>query len=130
MLKQDPLLAQGNDESILLVVDDSAVQRHCICKLFEESSANLTLLQAANAAEARAITETTDIDFATIDYNMPGEDGLTLSQELRERFPNAKIAILTANKQEGLLRRAQESSISLAYKPCSSKWVTQFLDRE
>ncbi len=54
-----------------------------------------TIFSALNAERAREILDSVDIDIAILDVNLPGEDGLSLAQHLRET-QNCLIMMLTA----------------------------------
>jgi two-component system, NarL family, response regulator DesR len=49
------------------------------------------------------------VDVVLLDIEMPGLDGLTAAAQLRLRFPEIKIVILTTFGRPGFLRRALES---------------------
>ena len=52
------------------------------------------------------------VDVVLLDIEMPGLDGLTAAAQLRQRFPEIKIVILTTFGRPGFLRRAMEAGAS------------------
>jgi len=52
------------------------------------------------------------VDVVLLDIEMPGLDGLTAAAQLRLRFPEIKIVILTTFGRPGFLRRAMEAGAS------------------
>ena len=51
----------------------------------------------------------TDPDVALLDIEMPGGDGLSAADGLRDRLPGCRVLILTTFGRSGYLRRAMES---------------------
>ena len=52
------------------------------------------------------------VDVVLLDIEMPGLDGLTAAAQLRQRYPEIKIIILTTFGRPGFLRRAMEAGAS------------------
>ena len=85
------------DRPVLLLVDDEPSIRE---PLEEYLGANgYKMRTAADAKEARAHLEAGDIDLVLLDIMMPGEDGLSLTRDLRanSRLP---IILLTARAED------------------------------
>ncbi len=76
---------------------------------------------AINKSATEAVT------WMTIDYNMPGMDGITLATTLRERFPNATIALVTANIQDSIRRQADEIGMQFIQKPITEDKIRTFI---
>jgi two-component system, chemotaxis family, chemotaxis protein CheY len=112
----------------ILVVDDSRVSRMLIRTIINHSNPNATVIEASNAEDALSKTQSTDIDIATLDLNMPGMDGLLLAARLLERFPQAKIGLLTANIQEAVKQKADALKISFISKPITEEKILMFLN--
>jgi CheY-like chemotaxis protein len=78
--------------TILVVDDDEGVRRvlgQWVLKLGYE-------LTSANSAEAAiALLETTQVDVALCDVQMPDADGIWLANRMRERFPDVAIVLVT-----------------------------------
>lgn len=96
----------------LLVVDDDQKLRRLLKNFLEESG--FSVQSAGSASEARSILTVHPIDVIVLDIMMPGEDGLTLTQSLRDStYKHIGILLLTArdtldNCIEGLERGADD----------------------
>ncbi len=86
----------------LLIVDDQKEIRESLKAYLVKHEYRITL--AASAAEARKVLQTAAIDLIILDIMMPGEDGLSLTRDLRSRNLNNNgqipIILLTAMAEE------------------------------
>jgi CheY-like chemotaxis protein len=90
---------------VVLVVDDSAVDRRRAEKLLEREE-TLSVQSAANGREALELLEKSVPDLVLTDMQMPEMDGLQLVEEIRERFPSLPVILMTAHGSEELAVRA------------------------
>ena len=111
----------------MLIVDDSKLTRLMIKKFANESYPELQFLEAANADEALERSQGQSIDIMTIDYNMPGDNGLDLAEKLKETHPNARISLLTANVQDAIQKRTSNLGIEFIPKPVDENKIVNFL---
>jgi two-component system, chemotaxis family, chemotaxis protein CheY len=111
----------------ILVVDDSRVSRMLIRAIIAHADPQAVVIEASNGEEALTKTQTTPITIATLDLNMPGMDGLVLAKQLIERFPGAKIGLLTANIQEMVRQKAEALGISFISKPITEEKILSFI---
>lgn len=111
----------------ILVVDDSRVSRMLIRAIIAHADPQAVVIEASNGEEALAKTQSTAITIATLDLNMPGMDGLVLAKQLIERFPNAKIGLLTANIQEMVRQKAEALGINFISKPITEEKILSFI---
>lgn len=74
----------------ILVVDDSRVSRMMIEAHIENIAPDLHIFEAADADEALIVARRDKPDGISLDYNMPGIDGLTLANHLRE-YPDQRL---------------------------------------
>lgn len=114
----------------ILVVDDSRVSRMLIRAIIAHADPQATVIEAQDGKEALAKTEKATISIATLDLNMPGMDGLVLAKELLQRFPNAKIGLLTANIQEMVRQKASELGLFFIPKPITEEKILNFIHHE
>ena len=77
---------------VLLVEDDDAFRERLATALIRR---HLTVWQAGNPAEAKAVALSEPIDGAVIDLRMPGGSGLDVVREVHELQPAARLIVLT-----------------------------------
>lgn len=81
----------GNASTRILVVDDEPGVRDLLHKYLQ--SQGFEVSTAGDAAQARAVLEREPIDLILLDVGLPGEDGLSLTRFLRERWRGAVIIV-------------------------------------
>ena len=70
----------------LMIIDDSKVSRMMITAIIKDKKPDLNIIESSNGNEALDLSKGKSIDFFSIDYNMPGIDGLELISQLKKRF--------------------------------------------
>lgn len=113
----------------VLVVDDSKLARMAVAKLLGAAHPGWTRLEAANADEASAVLREDKPDFAILDFNMPGRDGLNLAAQFREMNPGMPIAVISANHQQEIIDRANAVGATFLFKPLTEHALNEFLTR-
>ncbi len=85
------------DKKVLIVEDENSI-RGFLKINFRRN--NFTVIEASSGEEGfrKAMLENPHI--AVLDVMLPGKDGFTLCKELRERFPDMGIIMLTARNQD------------------------------
>lgn len=111
----------------ILVVDDSRVSRMLVRAIIDHANEQAEVIEAGSGEEALDKSENIEIDIAILDLNMPGMDGLLLASKLLERFPSAKIGLLTANIQEIVRQKARDLGISFIPKPITEERILNFI---
>ena len=86
-------MSEDREAPHILVVDDDARLRQLLHRYLVQNGYYATI--AANAAEAKAKAESMAFDLIVLDIMMPGQDGLSLTEELR-RGSDLPILLLTA----------------------------------
>ncbi|MCJ8339490.1 MAG: response regulator [Pseudomonadales bacterium] len=115
-----------NRETIL-IVDDSKLSRMVVRKFITQLQPDWQILEACDGSEALTKCEGIQIDWMSIDYNMPGMDGLTLASKLRIRNPEAQMALLTANVQDSIREQAEGMGLSFIQKPVTKEKIQSFV---
>jgi len=111
----------------VLIVDDSKLARIVAGKALRELQPEWTKIEAGSAADALDLVQTQDPDIALIDFNMADKDGLELASELRVKYPDMPIAIITANIQDEIIARAREVGATFVAKPVTSEALEGFV---
>lgn len=93
----------------LVLVEDHDILRGMLKQALEEAGHQVTALSCAEELEDVAGGQ--PVDLFVIDLNLPGEDGLSLTDRVRTAYPLAGIIIVTArsglhDKLEGYARGA------------------------
>ena len=113
----------------IMLVDDSRISRLMLKAIINAHFPEWEVTEAEDAREALNLCQDSEFDFITLDMNMPGVDGLTISPELQEACPNAKIALLTANFQERVQEQAKKQGLSFIPKPITEDKIIDYLNK-
>ena len=111
----------------MLIVDDSKMSRMMIRSIVLSQQPDWNIIEADCGQHALDQTESVQIDWMTLDYNMPGMDGITLADLLVKRFPNAHVALLTANIQFSIKERAEALGVEFVHKPITEEKILNFI---
>ena len=90
----------------VLVVDDHALVRRGLGHVIRECFPDAEITEAANAAQAIETLSTATIDIALVDVRMPDADGLELLHEIKGRWANLPVIMLTSFDHAHYVRRA------------------------
>ena len=112
----------------VLIVDDSKLARMAVLKALNALHPDWRRVEASNAEEALEHINRGTVDFVVLDFNMPGKDGLMLAAELRQTHPNISVAVISANHQIEVVKRAQAAGATFLPKPLTVKALGDFLD--
>jgi two-component system, NarL family, invasion response regulator UvrY len=81
----------------ILIVDDHDVIRQSLCMIVHSEFPQADCVKAANAEECIEILKERSFDLLVLDLNLPGTDGLTLTEWIRTRYPKQRILIFSMN---------------------------------
>jgi two-component system nitrogen regulation response regulator GlnG len=84
---------QESEAIHILVLDDEESIRWVIGKTITEPACHLHFADSAEAATR--LMESQSIDFAMVDINLPGEDGLSFLERQHQRHPDLLMAVIT-----------------------------------
>lgn len=111
-------------EATLLIVDDDEVLRSTLSRAMAARGFEVTA--ASNHAEAVRALDFGHPKFAVVDLRMPGESGLVVLKELRERSPNTRAVVLTGY---GSIANAVEAmrlgAVNYVTKPADADQIIQ-----
>lgn len=83
-------------ERRLLVVDDDKNVRFVLSQALRALSAHYEILAASDAHEALTLLEQQAFDLVITDINLPGINGVDLTEELLTESPNTAVIWITA----------------------------------
>ena len=93
----------------VVLAEDQAMVRGALAALLETEPDIAVCGSAANGREALSVIATHKPDVLVTDIEMPEMTGLTLAAEVKLRFPQTKVVILTTFARPGYLRRALDA---------------------
>lgn len=111
----------------VLIVDDSKLARMSMVKVLDTLHPDWKRIEAANAADALKQTRELSPEVVLVDFNMPGKDGVTLAAELRALDPRISVAVISANRQTEVIRRAAAAGATFLPKPVTENALADFL---
>jgi len=85
---------------------------------------------AYDGSSGLQLVESTPYDLVLTDLNMPGLDGMTLLERIREVQPETPVVVMTvANTPENIVRAIRERAFSYFSKPFTVNAVTEMVER-
>jgi DNA-binding NarL/FixJ family response regulator len=90
----------------IMIVDDHALVRRGMAHVVRECFSDADVAEASGADEAIRVMETAPVDIALVDVRLPDVDGLDLLHELRTRWPDVPVIMLTTFDHAHYVRRA------------------------
>src|SRR6185312_15081515 len=93
----------------VIVAEDQAMVLGALAALLETEPDIAVCARAANEREALAAIAKHKPDVLVTDIEMPEMTGLTLAAEVRDRYPQTRVVILTTFSRPGYLRRALDA---------------------
>ncbi|MCU0683349.1 MAG: response regulator [Polyangiaceae bacterium] len=111
----------------VLLVDDDEFIRRALVRSFGERA---KVLLAADAAQARELLRERPVDVVVSDYNMPGEDGLSLLAAIAAERPDLTLALFSAQPPAEAQRALAEGLLdALFQKPAEFAQLIAFVLR-
>lgn len=89
-----------NKKSRLLIVDDHTLLRAGLCSLLSQEPDIEIVGEAANGRDAIQLVGTLSPHLVIMDLNMPGMNGLEAIVDIKRRFPDTRVLVLTIHKTE------------------------------
>jgi CheY-like chemotaxis protein len=111
----------------VLIVDDSRVSRMLIRSALAARHPDWVYEEAGNVDEAVAKVTAAPFDVVSLDYNMPGANGLDGVASLRAIQPNLIITMFTANVQQAVRDRASSLGVGFVDKPVNDASIVRWL---
>ncbi len=112
-----------SEPKTVLIVDDSLVTRMMVRAIVSELHPEWTIIEAADSDDALSKAVVDVIDLMILDYNIPGPNGLILARALKEKYPQCRITLLTANIQDSIRRKAEDQGLDFVKKPITEERI-------
>ncbi|OGX81964.1 DNA-binding response regulator [Hymenobacter lapidarius] len=96
----------------ILLADDHTILRDGIRALLSADADLEVVGEASNGAEVLSLLETTPADVVLMDVQMPVLDGFATVPEVRQRFPEVRVLVLTMLDHENYVTRMFEAGAS------------------
>src|SRR3990172_2183410 len=96
----------------LLVVDDHEVVRLGLKTLLEDEPDLEIVAEAGSAEEALAMVERHLPDVVIMDVRLPGRSGLEACREIRKRFSEVQVVMLTSSANDEFVSQALRAGAS------------------
>lgn len=91
----------GAHKTRVLIVEDSAVQRKVIRRMFDDSG--YEVFEAETAEQALKCEDVVGVDLLVTDIFMPGEGGLSVIQSIRKNWPNIRIIAISGGWKDKMI---------------------------
>lgn len=103
-INEPPLQMQGIEQKKVLVVDDNATNRRIL--QLQLRNWNLIPLLTSSATEALDLLADQSVDMVLSDMQMPDVDGIQLTEEIKKRYPELPVVLLSSvgNEIQGQLK--------------------------
>src|SRR5258705_193903 len=89
-----------------LLAADHSIVRNGVAQILNEERGISVVAEAADGAEAVEVFSRIRPDVALVDLRMPKLEGVQVVEQIRERFPDAAIVILTTYDTDNDIERA------------------------
>ena len=116
------------ENKTLMIVDDSKVSRMMTKAIILDIAPDINIIEAADGQEALMLAEGKEIDYFSVDYNMPIMDGIEFITKISKQQTNSKFALLTANIQDATHKKAEQIGAMCINKPISESCIKSMLE--
>jgi DNA-binding NarL/FixJ family response regulator len=96
----------------VLIVDDHVMFAESLARLLRDEDGIDVVGLASTGADALEIAHRLQPDVVLIDYQMPDQDGVALSGEIKDRDPQIMVVMLTGSADDRVLLAAIEAGCS------------------
>src|SRR6266436_8244880 len=96
----------------VLIADDHALIREALHAVLKELKRETVIFEASNSRQAmRIVEEHPDLSLILLDINLPDRDGFSVLGELRERYPDIAIIMLSASNDQDEVRQHDDCDV-------------------
>ena len=100
---------KSESKTRILIVDDHPVVRHGLMQLINHEPDLVVSTEAENAAQALDALEKENVDIAIVDISLNGTNGIQLTKEIKSKYPDLPVLILTIHDEALYAERALEA---------------------
>jgi DNA-binding NarL/FixJ family response regulator len=93
----------------IVLIDDHLLVRQGLERLLNASDEFVVCEEAGNAAEGMEMVRDMRPDAVIVDVGLPGPDGIELTEQLLEEFPNLVVLILSMHEEPEYAVRAMQA---------------------
>ncbi|QBG46711.1 response regulator transcription factor [Verrucomicrobia bacterium S94] len=111
----------------ILIVDDNQMMRFGLSGSLAAMPGVTVVGEAANGEEALALVDEHRPDIVTMDYKMPGDNGLVVTEKILKRYPDTRIILLSAFDSEEDIWKAVQVGVR-GYLTKTAGNVTELLE--
>jgi DNA-binding NarL/FixJ family response regulator len=90
----------------IVLAEDHALVREGIKKIVEDIDDFQVVGEVGDAVQLLELVQTLDTDMVILDISMPGMPGIVAAREIKRRYPQIKVLILTMHKKKEYLNDA------------------------
>jgi DNA-binding NarL/FixJ family response regulator len=95
----------------ILIVDDHAMVRMGLGQAIQLERDMCVAGEAANGVQALELYRHLLPDVVTMDYRLPGHDGVAVTTALRKEFPDARVLLLSVYENQECVWRAVQAGV-------------------
>lgn len=107
----------------MLLVDDHEAMRAMLRRFIQQHPQLVIPAEAGDGLEALEASERLHPDMVVIDLEMPRLDGLTLTRQIRQRFPAVQAILLTVHESTQYREEGRRAG-AVAFVPKASAGTT------
>lgn len=96
----------------VVVVDDHTILREGVCSLLALQDDIVVVGEASNGAEALELLDRTAADVVIMDMVMPRMNGLEATREIKRRWPDVKVLILSMYDDDAYVQQVIQAGAS------------------
>ena len=112
----------------ILAVDDNQDDLHHLMRTLEKNLSGCDLVTATSGEQAMQLAESDRFDAAVLDINIPGLDGVALSNVMAERCGQIPMVFVTGETETKLAKTAfEETDIGILSKPIDPRALVSML---
>lgn len=96
----------------ILIIEDHALTRFALSTSLKEEDFINRIFEAKDAYEGYEILSREKIDVILMDLGLPGVDGISATNEIRKKFPDIKIIVITSHNEEKEVQKCMQTGIN------------------